>query len=205
MGKKLIGTLGALVTITFITGFLVLFILNPQVFEELNNLSLSAYNLVGMKGREWAFTVVYFLTGLLNIIFCIGLLKDKPSNSASFTGKILLMSCGLIWLSFGLLPYDPTTDIVNHLLMIRLIILITASSIGLLLLGVEYNRIEQDKFLKWYTLSSAGLILLLSFLSVFVYNDITWIRTNASLTIYFVWFIVFGLRNLVSEHLQREP
>lgn len=150
-----------------------------------------------MNARSWAAIIIYGGTGLLNIIFCIGLLRDTPHSSASLTGKILLIVCATAWLSFGLLPYNPTTDISNHLLLIRLIVFIVASFIGLLLLSVEYDRIAQDKILKWYTYLTAGLILLLSFLSVFVYDDETWMRTNASLSLYFIWLAVFGLRVLL--------
>ncbi len=107
------------------------------------------------------------------------------------------MLCAVAWLTFGLLPYNPTSDVSNHLLLIRLIVFIVASFTGLLLLSVEYYRIEQDKLLECYTLLTAGLILVLSFLSVFVYDDKTWIRTNASLSAYFLWLAVFGLRVLL--------
>jgi hypothetical protein len=157
-----------------------------------------------MNARSWVASI-YVVTGSLIIIFCACLIKDKLHLPEGLIGKILLTASGLVWLSFGILDSDPTIDLIIHMLLIRLIVFLTSSFIGLILLSVGYHRIAQDKFLKWYTLSSAGLILLLSFLSVFVYNDASWIRINASLTIYFVWFIVFGLRNLVSEQLQREP
>ncbi len=198
MSLRLTSLIGVLTGVFFIVGFAILFVLNPQTYEELNNLSLASYNILGMNARLWA-AVVYGITGLLNIIFCVGLLKDKPNSSAGLIGKILLIVSGVTWLSFGLIDYNPTTDIANHILLIRLIVMIAASFIGLLLLGVEYNRISHDKFLKWFTLSSAALISLISLLSIFVYNDDTWVRTNVSLTTYFVWFTVFGLRTLRKE------
>ncbi|NBW34918.1 MAG: hypothetical protein EBR30_07850 [Cytophagia bacterium] len=198
MSFRLTSFVGILTGVFFIIGFAILFVLNPQTYEELNNLSLASYNILGMHARLWA-AVVYGITGLLNIIFCVGLLKDKSNSSAGLIGKILLIVSGVTWLSFGLMDYNPTTDIADHILLIRLIVIITASFVGLLLLGIEYDRIVRDKFLKWFTLSSAGLISLISILSIFVYNDDTWIRTNVSLTTYFVWFTVFGLRTLRKE------
>ncbi len=198
MGLRLTSLIGVLTGVFFIVGFAILFILNPLAYEELNNLSLASYNILGMNARVWV-TSVYVITGLLNIVFCVGLLKDKKSNSAGLIGKILLIVSGVTWLSFGLMDYNPITDIANHILLIRLIIMITANFIGLLLLSVEYDRIVKDKFLKWFTLSSAALILFISILSIFFYNDDTWVRTNVSLTIYFVWFAVFGARTLRKE------
>jgi hypothetical protein len=198
MSLRLTSLIGILTGVFFIGGFATLFVLNPQTYEELNNLSLASYNIPGMNAKSMA-VAVYGMTGLLNIIFCIGLLQDKSSSSVSLIGKILFIGSGLIWLSFGLIDYDPTTAIANHLLLIRIIMMIAACLVGFILLGIEYDRIAQDRFLKWFTLSSAGLISLLSFLSLFVFNDDTWIRTNISLAAYFIWFIVFGLRTLLKK------
>jgi hypothetical protein len=195
MGLRLTSITGILLGFFFVAGFAILFLLNPQTYDELNNLSIAAYNIPGMDAQLWAASL-YAVTGSLNIIFCIGLLKDGPNKSAGLIGKIMLIASGVIWMSFGLVAYNPATDIANHMLLIRLIAMITASFIGLLLLGVEYDKIARDKFLKWFTLLCAGLIFLISILSIFIYNDDTWVRTNISLTTYFVWFTVFGLRTL---------
>lgn len=196
MNQRLISLTAISTGFLFMVGFAGLFVLNPQTYEELNHLSLVSYNIPGMNARVWVALVAYGLTGAMNILFVTGLLLDKPSKPADLVGKILLAVSGVIWLSFGLICYDPTTDIASHVLLIRLIGMITTSFIGLLLLSIEYPRIHQDKLLKWFTLLSACLILILSFLSIFVYNDDTWIRTNVSLTVYFVWCIIFGLCTL---------
>jgi hypothetical protein len=185
--------MGILTGICFLAGLAVLFVLNPQTYEELNNLSLASYNIIGMNSRLWAAIVTYGAAGLFNVLFCFGLLKGNTQWSVSAIGKVLLLICGLIWMSFGIFTYDPTIEIAIHLQMARLIALIIASIVGLLLLGSEYNKEFSGKGLKLFTLLSASLILLFSFLSTFVYNDDTWIRTNASLVIYFVWFFVIGL------------
>jgi hypothetical protein len=78
--------------------------------------------------------------------------------------------------------------------MIRVISLLFIAPIGLLLLGIELEKIINDKFSKYYTLTSSLIILILGALSVFIFNDETWIRTNTSLAIYFIWFGVIGLR-----------
>jgi len=191
MSIRFTASIGFLTGVIFIVGFIVLFIFNPQTYEELNNLSLASYNIHGMHSRLWIATI-YSITGLLNVVFSIGLFWNGFKKSASLVGNILLIACGIIWSSFGFFVYDPTTDMSIHMLLIRLIVFIIASLTGLLLLGVEYSRLAQNQFLKWFTLLSASLIALLSFLSNFIYNDETWIRTNLSLIVYFVWLSVFG-------------
>lgn len=84
--------IGGVCRIIFLIGLTVLFILNPQAREELNNLSLASYNISGMNAQTWAAVIVYGGTGLLNIIFCIGLFRDRPHSPVSLTGKILLMN-----------------------------------------------------------------------------------------------------------------
>lgn len=194
--SKVLAFGGILISTLFFTGFLVLFKLNPQTYDELNNLSLTAYNIVGMEYRLWAACAIYGSIGLLNIIFCISLFLSTPNKSAFLIGKILMLVAGVVWLSFAILPYDPETEIGNHLLLIRVITMIVASLIGLVFIGSEIDYLSKSKFLKWYTLSSGLLILLLSFLSAFVYNDTTWIRTNVSFLIYFLWFGVSGIELL---------
>ena len=195
MTDKLIGTLGALTTISFVVGFVGLFIINPQTYQELNNLSISAYNLDGMNAENWIKTF-YIIVGLLNVIVAIGLFKMSDNKSIVVAGKVLLLISGVIWTTFGLINYDLNTDFGNHLLAQRIIAILATGLFGLIIIGAEIEKIHKDKFLKYYTLTTAGLILLLSILSMFVFWDQTWIRTNASLTIYFIWFGVFGLRIL---------
>lgn len=196
MSKNLSAIIGLLITLIYITGFAVLFSLNPQTYDELNNLCIAAYNMVDMDARLWAAIIIYLLVGILNIIFCISIFLNSSNRSLSVVGKILILISGVIWLSFGILPYDPMTDIGNHLLGIRVILIIAISFLGLLFLGAEFEVIFKDHFLKWYTIASGLLILVLSLLSMFVFNDETWVRTNLSLTIYFAWFGIFGLRVL---------
>ena len=193
MTDKLIGGLGTLTTILFIVGFVGLFILNPQTYEELNNLSISGYNLDGMNAENWIKTF-YIIVGLLNIVIALGLFRISDNKSIIVGGKILLLVSGVIWTTFGLINYDPNTDFGNHLLAQRTIAILATGLLGLILIGAEMEKIRKDKFLKYFTLAAAGTMLLLCLLSVFVYWDETWIRTNISLTIYFVWFGVFGLR-----------
>lgn len=190
--RKVLAIGGMLITSFFFIGFLVLFKLNPQTYDELNNLSLTAYNIVGMKYRLWAACATYGAVGLLNIIFCVGLFLSTPNKSAFLIGKILMFVAGLVWLSFAILPYDPETEIGNHVLLIRVIAMVMASMLGLIFLGSEIEYLSKNRILKWYTMASGLSILFLSFLSAFVYNDTTWIRTNISFVIYFSWFGVFG-------------
>lgn len=196
MSFRLTSIIGVLTGLFFIVGFMVLFILNPLTYDELNNLSLASYNLLGMDAKIWVAFVVYGIVGLLNVFFSIGLLIDKSDTSVSLIGKIMFFISGIVWLSFGLLDYDPTTGIGNHLLLIRLVIMNTCSMIGLLLLSVDYYRIIQNKFLKFFTMSSGILMLSLGVFTIFIYNDSTWVRTNVLLIMYFVWIMVFGLHNL---------
>jgi hypothetical protein len=196
MTDRLIGTLGLLTTIIFVAGFITLFIYNPITYEELNNVSLTQYNLIGMNGRLWLIYVNYITVGLLSCIFTIGLFTMPKNNSIVVSGKTLILLSGVIWTSFGLIPWDMNTDFGNYVMLIRTIAILVTAPIGLLFLGAEFERIHMDKFLKYYSLTTAGAILLLGALSTFVFWDKTWIRTNISLTIYFIWFGVFGLRTL---------
>ena len=195
MTDKLIGTLGTLTTILFIIGFVGLFIINPQTYEELNNLSISGYNLDGMNAENWI-KAFYVVVGLLNITVAVGLFKMSDNKSIIVGGKVLLLLSGIIWTTFGLINNDPNTEFGNHLFLVRTIAILATGLFGLIFLGAEMEKIYKDKFLKYFTLTTAGTMFLLGVLSMFVFWDETWVRTNISLTIYFVWFGVFGTRVL---------
>jgi hypothetical protein len=195
MHNKLVGATGILVTLVFITGFLGLFIINPQTLEEINNVSLTFYNLKGMHGRIWAVSVIYSAVGTLNIIFGLLLIMLTKKWGVTVVGEILLLVFGVVWLSYGLFPYDAETDFGINLMLLRIAITMLTGSIGLLLLAAEFKVIISNKYMKWYTQLSGLVILLLALISIFVY-DTTWIRTNASLVLYFIWFGVFGLAQL---------
>jgi hypothetical protein len=106
----------------------------------------------------------------------------------------------MIWLTFGLFPYQQQTSLGNNFLLIRIIVLILMGSMGLIIIGAEFDKIQKNRFLKWYTIVSGLLILVLGFLSAFVYDDLTWLRTNISTTIYFLWFGVSGFAYLIKSH-----
>jgi hypothetical protein len=193
MNRRLVRTFGLGTTIIFAIGFIGLFIYNPITYEELNNVSLTQYNLIGMNGRLWLICVNYITVGLLIAFFAIGLFGITKNNSIIVGGKILLLLSGLIWTSFGIIPYDNQTDLGNHLMLIRTIAILLTGALGLLILGAEMELITKDKFLKYYTLATAFLILLIGIASTFSI-DVTWTRTNISLTVFFLWFGIFGLR-----------
>lgn len=195
MNKKTIGLIGLIIPILFISGFLSLFVYNPQTFEEFDNIpSIAAYNLTGMNGRWLAAYLNYLTIGLLTLTFGVGLLGLSKNDLPIIIGKILVLIAGLIWTSFGIMSWDPNSDMGIETIMIRVVSLLLIAPLGLILLGAEFEKIIKDKFSKYYTWATGLTILLLGILSVFVFNDQTWMRTNISLTLYFLWFGIIGLR-----------
>ncbi|MBX2897988.1 MAG: hypothetical protein KF763_21275, partial [Cyclobacteriaceae bacterium] len=195
MTSKIIGTIGICITLLFVISYVSLFIYNPQTLEEVDKVtSIAAFNITGMNGR-WIIAYLNYLTiGLLNLVFVFGLFKNSKNDLPIIIGKILILISGLIWTSFGVMSWDAFSDIGIHTVMIRVIVLLTVTPLGLIFLATEMEKVVKDKFSKYYTLTTGLLILLLGILSVFVYNDQTWMRTNVSIAIYFLWFGVFGLR-----------
>ena len=161
---------------------------------------MTFFNLNGMKGETWI-EINYILVGLLNILFSIGLFKISDNKSVLLVGKIMLLTTGIIWITFGLIDYKTDTDFEKHIMATRAIVTLGTAMLSLLMLGGEFEKMVKDKFLKYYTIVSGALILLLSILSlsVFMFSD-SWIRANISWTIYFLWFGVFGIR-----FLQKKP
>src|SRR5260221_11553867 len=159
MNYKALAITGFSLAIVFIAGFSILFWVNPRTFSELNTLSLFVYNLVGMDGRIWAVLIIYLTVGTLNILFSLGLFIVVDNKSIIVAGKIFLLISGILWLSFGLIPYDTQTELGGHLFLTRVIAIILSSALSLIILGAEFQKIHQSKFLKWYTVSSGLLIL----------------------------------------------
>jgi len=204
MNNKTVGIIGLCITVFFFLGFSSLFIYNPQILEEVDNVtSIASFNITGMNGRWIAAYFNYFTIGLLNLVFVFGLFKMFKNDLPIIIGKILILIAGLIWTSFGMISWDTNSDIDIHTVMIRVISLLLIAPFGLIFLGVDFEKIVSDKFSKYYTLATGLIILILGFLSVFVFNDQTWIRTNISLTIYFLWFGVIGIRLVLKASSQQ--
>lgn len=195
MNRTLTGALSILTAVLFISGYSGLFIINPQTLDEINNLGISGYNIKGMTGAGWI-AACYVLAGLLNSAVALILLRKTEKKTLIAGGIILLFISGIIWTSFGLISYVPSTEFGIELVMLRTILLLVTAFFGLLFIGADIEKIISDRFLKFYTLATAGIILILCSLSLFIFNDKTWIRTNISITLYFIWFGVFGLRIL---------
>lgn len=203
MNIRIIGIIGITITTFFVLGFLSLFIYNPQTLEEVDNVaSIAAFNLTGMNGRWLAAYFNYLTVGLLNLAFVFGLFKVSKNDFPIIIGKFLVLIAGLIWASFGVISWDPYSEDGIHTVMLRVISLLIIAPLGLIFLGSEFERIVKDKFSKYYTLATGLTILLIGILSVFVFNDQTWIRTNISLIIYFLWFGIIGLRLLKKSSIQ---
>lgn len=195
MSQRTLGVIGLLIPILFISGFVSLFIYNPQTLEEVDKVtSIASFNLAGMNGRWLAAFLNYLTIGLLNVVFVYGLFKLSKNDLPIVIGKILILIAGLIWTSFGVMSWDPFSNNGIHTIMIRVISLLIFAPLGLIFLSIEFEKTLKDKFSKYYTLTTGLIILILGILSVFVFNDQTWIRTNISLTMYFMWFGVIGLR-----------
>lgn len=174
----------------FFISLFVLFYVNPQTYHELNNLSIASFNIIGMEFRSVAALTLYAGTGILNIGFCIRLFGEKMNTPV---GKISLLIAAICWSSLAIFPYDINDTITHHLLVLRIILFLTSSILGLLFISIDYGKVSHRPFMKWYTLSSAVLVCLLGFLSVFVYTDASWVRTNLSIVIYFTWHLFFGI------------
>ncbi len=197
MSNTTVGIVGLSITIFFILGFASLFIYNPQTIEEVNNVTtIASFNITGMNGRWLAAYIIYLMIGLLNLTFVFGLFRMSKNDTPIIIGKILILIAGLTWTSFGIIPWDPYSDTDIHTVIIRVIAMMIVIPVGLIFIAIEFKKMIKDKFLKYYTLTTGLTILIMGILSLFVFNDQTFIRTNISLVIYFLWFGVFGLRLL---------
>ena len=188
--------LGIAIGFSFVFSLLMVFFTNPATYFEMNVLGIVTYNMPAMEGRAWIL-VNYLGVGTLTSTFSLTLGNHFNKNILIVVGRILIGICGLLWLSFGLMAYVPMDDLSINLIIVRVFIILLCSSLSLLFLGIESDEILDNFFLKWYTLFSGALIFFLNFLSLFVYDDDSWIRTNISLFVYFIWFFVFGLACLI--------
>jgi hypothetical protein len=203
MAVRLIGILGLSTTIFFFFGFIGLFIIHPVTYSEINNIGISFLNLDGMKGKTWI-SLYYILVGLLNILFVVGLFEISENRSVLLVGKILLLVTALTWISFGLIDFKIETDFDKNLLFIRSSVPLITAMPGLSMLGGELEQIVKDKFLKYYTLLSGAIILIIGITAL---EDVAedWIRSNISWTIYFLWFGVCGMRFLFKKRTSAIP
>jgi preprotein translocase subunit Sss1 len=193
------------VLIFFFLGFGSLFIYNPQTLKAVNNVtSITSFNLRGMSGSWLVAYFIYMPIGLLNITFVLGLFKMTKNNLPIVIGKILILMAGLIWTSFGVMSWEQSSDNDALSMWVRLSSMLIITSVGLIIIGIEFKKIANDNFLQYYTMTTGLGILLVGILGLFVLDGTTLvIRANISLTFYFVWFGVFGLRLMQKASAQK--
>jgi len=154
---------------------------------------LASSNLEQLDGRVIA-GITYLLVGILNIIFVVGLFQLSKNDMPVVLGKAVFLIIGLIWISFGILSWNLDSEFEMHTVIFRVIAILILAPVGYFFIGIEFERVIEDSFSKYYTLGTGFCFILFGILSLFVFNDETWIRTNILIILYFVWFGVLGIR-----------
>ena len=122
MKNKILGLVGISSFLFFATGFIGLAIINPQFIIEIDNLSLSSYNLDNMNGKLWINLMAYFGAGLSSTVFLIGILIQFKKSIHAQIGFAFLILTSLICTSFGFMSNnlkDVDTD--KNLILLRTI------------------------------------------------------------------------------------
>ena len=196
MNYRLIGFFGLVSVLLFCSGFTGLFIINPQAIQEINNVCITYFNLLDMEGRLWISSLGYIASGVAGIIYFGALLFKVVSTSRKIALWILVLH-SVLWISFGVIPYNHLSDSSNLLMLNRTLIDLFLILSGLLIISSEGLTSDHLGPIRLSSIVSASLIGILCFMSVFVFNDSTWIRSNLCYLIYHLWIGVSGLTLLI--------
>ncbi|MBO3699524.1 hypothetical protein [Roseivirga sp. E12] len=178
---------------TFLFGLVVLVFFNPNALQELKNLPLTALNLQELELRSLIALFLYIIPGGLIIVFSLQLFMNSPNGVLLYKlVKVLVLLSGLLWLVLGFLPYSPFNENEYPKLVFLTVVFLTIVLLILLILTISFGLIFKQKQIFNITLIATIIVFSLTFLSLFVLNSDTWIRTNLSIGLYFIWLVALG-------------
>ncbi len=187
--RQIHGLIGIAISVVFFIGFWIIFLNYPDSFDKSKGLSIAAYPLMGLNDKSLVVFTVFTLLGLLNIIYCIGYLFPLSNHMTILVGKCFLLLSALQWCSFGFLPYSNE----SHLFLLRVISFNLTNLFGLFVLGMESKLISKSLSIRYYTLSTCALLLVLSILGIMTLENHSFMRTNIMISLYFLWIGVNGM------------
>ncbi len=200
MKNKLLGLSGTLSLIILLVGYVGLIQINPQIVVEFDLMALSFYNMEGLHGQMLAKWIIYYGAGWTSLILLIGLIIENRKSTRIIIGLIFLAISAAIWISFGFISITPEDfEVDSKLVLMRTILFILTIIVGFTLIGTDCMDVKAKTFIKWLTLSFAIIITILGSLSTFVFNDETYVRTNISLFLFFIWVGVMGTTLLTKK------
>lgn len=175
----------------FLSGFLFLFVINPQAFGDL---SINGLNIPKMNGR-WVLAIFsYILPPITGTTALVLIFKSSNKSSLINLSIVLILIALSTWFSFGIIFHDPSSVFSNHTLIIRSIMLTTFASLGLVLFGIEIIQTRQKRGFGISTIIIGLLIISLS-IGIHFFIDVSKLlfRDNTSLIIFALWFALLGL------------
>ncbi len=197
------GIFGILTFFMFLFGFTIfLLVINPSIFTATDGFLIVGFNVSMMEGLFWAKYFNYLLVGTLLISFCISLLKNTNNRGIDFTGKILLLLSGLIYISFAFteLDYEGEVDDWSLLFYIsRVILILLLGSIGFLLISDQFHLINNNKIYKHILMIVGIMIIINGTLELINHGQYP---TYAGL---FSWFLYFFGMGIIGFSILRQP
>ncbi len=188
------GVFGILTFLMFIFGFTILIlVINPTIFTATDGFMIVGFNVSGMDGLFWTKYFNYLLVGSLLISFCISLLKNTNNRGVDFTGKILLLLSGLIYITFAFTEFDYEGEVDDWSLLFylfRIILILLLGAIGFLLISDQFQLINNNKIYKRILMIVGIMILINGTLQLIIHDHYP---TYGGLLSWFLYFFGMGI------------
>ncbi len=198
MNRKLTGVFGILSPMLFIIGFGILYsFFNPKIFSATGGFMVVGFNVKGMQGLEWTKYFNYFFVGIVIIIFSIGLIKNTSNKGGNKAGKILILLSGIIYMTFGLIEIENSTDLFFWIYISQIVLTLSLGALGFILLSDNYLEIYNNKIIKNTILCFGILIFLNGVLEVIAQQVYPNFMGLFSWLLYFLGIGLIGLTLLI--------
>ena len=199
------GIIGVLTLLCFGLGFGIFFmILNPGIFSLSDGLLIVGYSSQDLYGLNWMRYFTYIFIGILIITFCIRLIILNRDRGVNLAGKILLLVSGITWTTFGIIRISPESEFDIYFTIFRIVLTLTLSSLGFILIAVDYGKIVRNIKINWFLLSIGVLILVNGILDIFVIHDYPNELGGLSWLLYFIGIGLIGLNVLIKASAQQK-
>lgn len=194
--KETARLMAGIASLIFFGGFFTLFGVYQIRTDQINEVGFVAFNVPSLNGSQF-FTLVYVISGIAQIFFCIAIFILFDGNFLKKIAVSLFFVAACVWVSFGLVDYEYEDAFGIQFLLIRVFLLLALISFGLILFGVDFFSESRRSAIDLLSLLAGAASVILGLLSLFVLDDATWIRTNICIVIYFAWLgsFVFSAGN----------
>ena len=177
---------------SLVIGLVLLFVFHQNASEEIDELLITSFN-IDAGSKYWILALFsYLVPGLLTLVLTIKHWKTFRKGFENYTTSLLLLTLAMLWLSFGIIRFDPEDEI-STLNQIGRSIAAQVIIFFLFLFGtISTSNYSKNKILKKTMILLVALYILCLILMFSILEVYSFYMLNFIFLLCFIWLILFA-------------